>query len=519
MTSRLSQSPEPYFDLDAAFSVVDVESTGQSTESHLIEIAVIRIERRRIVDSYQTLIRPPVGVPPFISAMTGLTHESLAEAPRFEEVADEVCQRLENSFLVAHNAEFDYGCLKTEFVRLGRHFYMERFCTVKLARKLFPGNRRYNLDAVCRRMEIHTENRHRAMGDAHAAAQIFLHVLAHPDAREWLTRFGKTFDHREKWAERLEMEIAKLPASRGVYIFRDAMGLPLYVGKSNNIRSRIFSHLRDDRLPKKKRLFKYTESFEAQVCETELEALLLESRLIRQLRPPYNVQQNHPDRSAFVRISREEYPKIYCVRERVDDDAEYRGPFRSFKLVATILERAQKRFLLCPDLMKARGKPKGFCFSYQLQRCCGACGRAMPGEVYRQRVLEAVEWMETALSLSTETAIDKFLKSRQFRSPELTTVRQALRDTQENMRRTPDMFAKCFLIVDTRDHIGYLVREGKLLRIFHGSELEEDVVHEAASQNVPLFQDAEQSRIIQNFINNNRQRIELHPIDVERTDT
>jgi DNA polymerase-3 subunit epsilon len=517
-STRLSHLSELLFNLDAAFSVIDVETTGQSgTESNIMEIGIVRIEKRRIVDRYHSLIRPPVGIPPFISKMTGLTQDDLADAPVFSEIAHEVRERLAGTFLVAHNVQFDYAALKAEFLRLGEHFYMDRFCTVALARKFLPGLRRHNLDAVCEKLGIPVQSRHRALGDAEAAAAVFLHFLHLDDAESILSRYGRTFDKREKWTERLEIEIAKLPGCRGVYIFRDAMNLPLYVGKSNNIRSRIMSHLREDRMPKKKRLFKHTESFEAHPCDTELEALLMETRLIKKLQPPYNLQQNHRDREIFIRISADDYPKITISTERADDEVRYLGPFRSYRLVDATLKNAQKKFLLCPELMKARRNRSGLCFSYQVQKCCGACGKVIPAGDYRARVDEAAEWIETTISLSDEKSIDRFLKSAGARGEKLRGVREALKDTRRRMRELPNMFGPCFLIVDRKDAIGYLIKHNRLIRIFRGDELDDrELILEAAAATPSRPQDGvDETRTIQNFISNNRQRLRLVPIQEE----
>ncbi len=495
-----------------------METTGQSnTESHVIEIGIVRIENRKIVDRFHSLIRAPVGIPPFITKMTGLTLDHLADAPRFSDIASDIRERLRGSFLVAHNVQFDYGALKAEFLRIGEHFYMDRFCTVNLAKKFMPGLRRYNLDALCEKLDIRVSRRHRAMDDAEAAAQIFLVFLGLDNAENVLTKFGRTFDKREKWTERLELEISKLPACKGAYVFKDAMALPLYVGKSNNIRARIMSHLRDDRMPQKKRLFKQTESFDAHPCETELEALLLETRLIKQLRPPYNVQQNHRDSTVFVRISNDDYPKIYIVKERSADESRYIGPFRSYRLVESALKRVQERFLLCPELMKPRRNRKGLCFSYQVQKCCGACGQMMPASDYRARVEEAAEWIETTLSLSDEQSISKFLRSKPARGPGLRDVRGALSETRHRMLELPLMYKPCFLIVDTRESIGYLIKQNHLCRIFRGAELDDrDLIIAAAEDNHASANDVDESRTIRNFISNNRQRLRLVPIAFDK---
>jgi DNA polymerase-3 subunit epsilon len=152
---------------DKPLTIIDVETTGGSPYfSRVIEIGIIRIEHGEIVQEYKSLLNPESPIPEFITAMTGIRDEDVAGAPLFAEVADEILTLFEDSIFVAHNVEFDYSFLKEEFRRIGYQFNLDRLCTVRLSRVLFPEQRHHNLTALIERFEFACENRHRAFDDA-----------------------------------------------------------------------------------------------------------------------------------------------------------------------------------------------------------------------------------------------------------------------------------------------------------------------------------------------------------------
>lgn len=461
----------PIFDLNAGFSVVDIETTGNSSrDGYIIEIGIVHIRDRQITETYQSLIRPPVPISPFITRLTGIREEDLVHAPTFEEIIYDIESRLDGNFFVAHNVSFDYGFLKTEFQRAGKTFYKERFCTVKLGRKLFPGHQRYNLDALIERFGVCVQNRHRALDDAMATAEILLKYLYHPDAVTVFTKLAKALEKTEQWKEKLETEIAKLPSANGVYMFQDANNLPLYIGKSKNIRSRVLSHLRDDDIPKKKRLLRYTQSIEAFECGSELESLILESRLIKKHQPFYNVQQIQRKGYVFAKITQDMYPKIFMVENQEDDGCDYVGPFRSAKFLAFLLDKVQKHLKLCPELMKPRRNQKGFCFAYQLHGCTGACGEAIDPEDYREHLAEAKAILAHFIRMDSKENIDVFLKSREIKKPEMSELRHALRREKKQRQVLPESYEEQYLIFDPENGTGYFIEHGLLKKTFYGDE-------------------------------------------------
>src|SRR6478752_2611715 len=158
--------------LDAPLAIVDLETTGTDPASDRVtEIAVLEIQGFEVTSEWSTLVNPGSTIPSPIQALTGITNEMVAAAPRFAELAGALHERLAGRVFVAHNARFDYGFLRREFDRAGIRFTAKTLCTVRLSRRLYPAEPHHNLDSVIARHGIECRQRHRAMGDADALWQ------------------------------------------------------------------------------------------------------------------------------------------------------------------------------------------------------------------------------------------------------------------------------------------------------------------------------------------------------------
>lgn len=167
------------------FTIVDVETTGGSPFfNRVIEIGLLRVEKGEVVEEYQTLVNPEMLLPEYITKITGLTDEDLADAPVFAQVADEVLSKFEDAIFVAHNSQFDYGFLQEEFRRLGYGFSMPQLCTVRLSRALYPEFKRHNLTEIIERYEFECTNRHRAFDDAKVLWDFLQHAQVNIEAGE-----------------------------------------------------------------------------------------------------------------------------------------------------------------------------------------------------------------------------------------------------------------------------------------------------------------------------------------------
>lgn len=164
--------------LDACrWAVVDVETTGVRAFSgdRIIEIAVVMLDG---TVAFHSLVNPGIPVNAFVQGLTGIAPPMLHKAPPFEEIVDDLLRALEGCVFVAHNARFDWAFVSTEIERAsGLLLQGPRVCTVRLARKLLPDLPRRNLDTVSYHFGIEIEGRHRATGDAVAAAKCLAKML------------------------------------------------------------------------------------------------------------------------------------------------------------------------------------------------------------------------------------------------------------------------------------------------------------------------------------------------------
>lgn len=164
--------------MSPSLSFVDIETTGTSPlYNRIIEIGIVRVDRGKISREYSTLINPQMHIDPFIEALTGISKEDLVDAPTFEDVRSDILEVIDGSIFVAHNVRFDYGFIRNEFKRFEDVFAQKHFCTVKLARHLYPGFKNYNLDAIIERHGIVCKNRHRALGDAKAICDFYFQSI------------------------------------------------------------------------------------------------------------------------------------------------------------------------------------------------------------------------------------------------------------------------------------------------------------------------------------------------------
>ncbi|MGE9289694.1 MAG: exonuclease domain-containing protein [Puniceicoccales bacterium] len=165
-------------DPDQLYTVVDVETTGGAPGRHrLTEVAAVKVRRGQIVDRYQTLLNPERAIPRQICQLTGITDEMVSGSPRFSEVGESLHRFLSEGVLVAHNAKFDFGFLRSEFSRVGLDFKRPILCTVVEARRMFPGLPSYGLANLARYFGVPLTRHHRAMADVEATVEILQRIL------------------------------------------------------------------------------------------------------------------------------------------------------------------------------------------------------------------------------------------------------------------------------------------------------------------------------------------------------
>ncbi|WP_098463838.1 DEDD exonuclease domain-containing protein [Isoptericola jiangsuensis] len=320
---------------DVTFVVVDLETTGsRADDSGITEIGAVKVRGGEVLGEFQSLVNPGRPVPAFVARLTGITSAMVATAPGIELVLPSFLEFARDTVLVAHNAPFDVGFLRSACAALD--YAWPGFAvvdTLPLARRVVTRDeaRNHKLSTLATLFHARTSPEHRALADARATVDV-LHGLL-----ERLAPLGVT--HLEDLATaadpvpadvRRKATLADgLPAAPGVYLFRGPDDEVLYVGTSTNIHQRVRSYF--TAAEKRRRITEMVRIAHAVtpvVCATPLEAQVRELRLIAEHAPRYNRRSKHPERQTWVRLTDEPYPRLSVVTD-VRGDTPHIGPFTS----------------------------------------------------------------------------------------------------------------------------------------------------------------------------------------------
>lgn len=358
---------------------LDIETTGATPlKDRITEIALVRYEHGVEVARWQTLVNPQTSIPPFIQQLTGINDDMVKHAPTFAEVAGILADYLEGAVMAAHNVRFDHGFLKSEFRRLGHNLRQRVMCTVKLSRMLYPQHRSHSLDAIMQRHQLMTQARHRAMGDVELMIS-FVQSATQELGAQAIENAATALSRRPSLPSGLDHQLLDdLPESAGVYIFYGDSALPLYIGKSVNLRDRVMSHFSADHASTKEmRISQEIKHVEWVQTAGELGALLLESRLVKEKQPIYNRQLRSERQLCAWQISADFESELHVALKRESEiSAEMMGSlfgtFKTKKQAVDALRKIAENNQLCPRLLGLESG-KGACFSHQLKRCKGVC--------------------------------------------------------------------------------------------------------------------------------------------------
>jgi DNA polymerase III subunit epsilon len=391
---------------EARYVVVDIETTGgRVAPGAITEIGAYKMEGPRITDSFQSLVRPRMRISRFVTALTSITDEMVRDAPPIEAVMPAFREFLGDAVMVAHNAQFDAAFLDFEFRRIfGIGLTNPVLCTVRLARRFLPSVKRRRLDALAEHFGLSTEGRHRGLGDARMAAEL-LAILLEIARGAGINRLDLLLDYQHRGAAGRRIErhlppetIAALPQAPGIYLMRNARGDILYIGKAKRLKDRVGSYFAGGLglSAKTVELIGHVYEIETRLARSSLEAALLEARLIRELKPPYNRMLKGAAPAYFIRLDlMDPFPRLVvsrslCARRGV----MHLGPFigrRSLDLavgaLSQILGLRTCAGKLAPD---PEFSP---CVYGQMGRCAQPCNLTVDEDSYGARVRRAMEFL------------------------------------------------------------------------------------------------------------------------------
>ncbi|HEV2811894.1 MAG TPA: exonuclease domain-containing protein [Solirubrobacteraceae bacterium] len=388
---------------ETEFLVVDTETNGKAGEAcELTEVGAVLVGGGELHDRWETLVHVRAPLSRGIQRFTGITQDMVDEAPAADAVLPDLAEQLGGRVLVGHNVSFDRRVLAQAFERAGLDWPdPPSLCTVALARRFAPLARQRRLVALAGALGIEVETAHRALADAETCARVFCALFPKLCANAATVgdalALSRPKRRRPKDAlpARRAMHLpdfGALPDEPGVYIFRNAEGQPLYVGKSVRIRSRARSHFAPS---------SPTGDWTAQASmvdhrptRSELGALLLEYRLIKALRPPGNVKLKHQDAYVYLRCRFDvNYPVLEVAPEPASGHAVNVGPLRGRASAVELKEQLDSLFTLrhCGRTMKRRYHASAY---GQMGRCLSPCLGDLDPNLYRRR-------LDAALALFT----------------------------------------------------------------------------------------------------------------------
>jgi len=381
-----------------AFAFVDLETTGTyAGGDRITEIGIVRVERDDAggaprVTEWSSLVDPGVPIPPAIQVLTGITDAMVARAPAFERVAGDVAGLLQGCVFVAHNARFDYGFLKHAFARLARPFSARVLCTVRLSRRLFPDEQGHGLDALIARHALAVNERHRALGDARAICAFLQAAYAALPAATVDAAIKRLLRIPSLPPQLAPDALDVLPEAPGVYLFYGDNPLPLYIGKSVNLRERVGAHFSSDwRSETDLRLSREIRRVEHEETAGELGALLREATLIKSRLPAHNRALRRKEDAGVLTFRGDGMPQFIpaaAIEPRAL--AGTYGPFASRAAARACLRDRAGEHRLCWRRLGLERRPQGPCFARQIRRCAGACVGEETAAAHDARVAEAL---------------------------------------------------------------------------------------------------------------------------------
>ena len=498
---------------EITFCVIDLETTGGSpTDDAITEIGAVKYRTGERLGSFQALVNPRRPIPPYVAHLTGIDDRIVSNEPPIEQVLPALLEFFNGSVFVAHNARFDFGFLNASCDELDYPSLPgPPVCTARLARRVvWPDVPNVKLQTLANYFRTRTKPTHRALDDAEACAEV-LHGLLDMGGRLGIVTMG---DLAEAVRARGRPNFGKirladeLPHAPGVYLFRGRNNDVLYVGKANDLRARVKSYFYGDERKKIVNLLEEVRSVEGIRCDDELEALVVEARLIVRHEPKYNRRGKTWRRSAYLALDiAEAWPRLKVVRAAKPGDGRfYLGPFGSSaqaRLAKEALEEAEP-IRRCTASM---GRTTRFspCALADIGRCVAPCD----GRIDPERYGELVRWLVSCLSTSPGELLEALERRMSTladaeRYEEAAAARDRLRALAEGLWRSR---FDAWLVGTGR--LELRTDEDRILRFDHGSLISAHTDFDAEAVAVPCPRErADELAAVRSWIAKHRPRVD-----------
>lgn len=450
---------------DVTFVIVDLETTGtRAGQSEITEVGAVKTRGGEVIGEFQTLVKPEHSViSPFVARLTGITHAMVDDAPPISSVLPSFLEFSIGAVLVAHNAPFDIGFLRSACERLDYHWPAPTVLdTVTLARRVVGRDevRNHKLSTLAAHFGTQVEPDHRALSDARATGELLHHLFERFGGYGVTTLEELSTVRQSGWAKRqAKSHLAKgVPAEPGVYMFLDGTRRVLYIGKSGNMARRVRGYFNaSENRGRMAEMITAAQEVSCLPCAHALEAEVREIRLIGELAPPYNRRSKNPERSSWIVLSDELFPRLSVVRtnsalER--SPAPPLGPFRSRKSAQAVKELLDTLYPIkrCTATITKRslGEHRP-CVSAQVGQCGGPCAGITDADDYRKSIVELFDLLAGDLSSLQRLAAERMQRlAGEARFETAAEVRDAMRsavaiaaraEQVTALRRVPELVA------------------------------------------------------------------------------
>ena len=371
------------------YAIVETENTGLRGEDNKItEICILIHDGQKVVREFSSLVNPEVSIKYKVTRRNGIKDDMLLGAPKFYEIAKEVVALTTDCIFISHHVNFNFNGVKNELASLGGVYKRKKISTLRLSRKLIPGQQSYSLGAVCNQLGINVGQVQGAKEKAEATVGLLEKLWAMDTDGVFNFMLGPKSGQAglpPLWPKSV---VTSLPNVTGVYYFKNSQGKIIYVGKAKDIKQRVLSHVYS-KAHKEMRLCFETAHIDYTHTGSELVALLLESDEIKKHLPKFNRAQKRTGYRYGIGTRVDKNGITHLFYDRLGKLKAPLACFYNQGECRAFLEELCETYGLCPRYCSLQ-HISGACFHFHIKKCHGICRELETVESYNKRVEKAL---------------------------------------------------------------------------------------------------------------------------------